>query len=526
MGFAAGFSAGSQAVERALQRKKEEELQQGLSKAYSAPESYVDYTPAQTKEIQGLQTSGGYDVQAIPSANGAAPTLRYATKEGLDLQGDSPVSFDISPQQVQRYAGQTVAGEFDPMKLRALQSREAARVTGLSGDARGAAQLFQQAEDADYSAQRRPLELQALRQQGELTSAQLNQANRTERTAKLEEDRQKENAAWWTSRTTNEDGTRRAPKPEDFLAASQRDASSYFQTGDYNKGGQAYDAFMARAEAQVTKEEKDRKRESELAFAAVQKGDLKAGMSFYNKFLPNGSIATDAVEGKNGVITVKHTDLSGNKLPDTQISKEQLLQGIASFGDSKQALAYIQQSFMNNIQTEQLGLQRRNTATSEGQLKVSQLNQETNADTAQSNKILALQNLQLNKDRLNKPTPQTVKQFKDAKTGESVLVDVSRLEVGKDGVLKTPKGLIAVNAKTEPTDAAVVRQATEIMNDRRNFKMVNGKPVPPTMAEATAMAKANLRKQNATDGSGDDTDRIIRLMEAARAGTAVDSGLD
>jgi hypothetical protein len=35
---------------------------------------------------------------------------------------------------------------------------------------------------------------------------------------------------------------------------------------------------MARAEAQVTKEEKDRKRESEIAFAAVQKGDLKAGM--------------------------------------------------------------------------------------------------------------------------------------------------------------------------------------------------------------------------------------------------------
>jgi hypothetical protein len=519
MGFAAGFSAGSQAVERALQRKKEEELQQGLSKAYSAPESYVDYTPAQTKEIQGLQTSGGYDVQAIPSANGAAPTLRYATKEGLDLQGDSPVSFDISPQQVQRYAGQTVAGEFDPMRLRALQSREAARVTGLSGDARGAAQLFQQAEDADYNAQRRPLELQSLRQQGELSAAQLSQANRTERTAKLEEDRQKENAEWWTSRTTNEDGSRRAPKPEDFLAASQRDASSYFQTGDYNKGGQAYDAFMNRAEAQINKDEKERKRESELAFAAVQKGDFKAGMAFYNKFLPNGSIATEAVEGKDGKITVKHTDLSGNKLPDTKITRQELLQGIASFGDSKQALAYIQQSFMNNIQTQELGLKGQSVALQKRSVE----NQE---DATQASKILGLQNLQLNKDRLNKPSPQTVKQFKDAKTGESVLVDVSRLEVGKDGVLKTPKGLIAVNAKTEPTDASVVRQATEIMADRRNYKMVGGKLVPPTMAEATAMAKANLRKQSAADGSEDDSDRIIRLMEAARAANAVDSGLD
>ena len=135
-----------------------------------------------------------------------------------------------------------------------------------------------------------------------------------------------------------------------------------------------------------------------------------------------------------------------------------------------------------------------------------------NEDTAQSNKISNMQRDAREAKKATQPTPQTVKQYKDAKTGESVLVDVSRLEVGKDGVLKTPKGLVPVNARTEPTDAAVVRQATEIMNDRRNYKMVDGKSVPPTMAEATAMAKANLRKQSA-DGSGDDTDRIIRLMK-------------
>jgi len=514
MGFAAGFSAGSQAVERALQRKKEEELQQGLAKAYGAPESYVDYTPAQTKEIQGLQTSGGYDVQAIPSANGAAPTLRYATKEGLDLQGDSPVSFDISPQQVQRYGNQTVAGEFDPMQLRALQSREAARVTGLSGDARGAAQLFQQAEDADYNAQRRPLELQSLRQQGELTAAQLNQAKRTERTATLEEDRQKENAAWWTNRTTNEDGTRRAPKPEDFLAASQRDASSYFQTGDYNKGGQAYDAFMARAEAQVTKEEKDRKRESEIAFAAVQKGDLKAGMSFYNKFLPNGSIATDAVAGKDGMITVKHTDLSGNKLPDTKISKEQLLQGISSFGDSKQALAYIQQSFMNNIQTQELGLKGQSVALQKRSVE----NQE---DSTQASKILGLQNLQLNKDRLAQTAAAGLKAAKD-KDGNLVYIDTSKLKADADGVVKLPQGLTPVNTKTEPSDAAVARLTSEIMKDPKQKKMVDGKKVPLTPEEAGSKARAILRKQGG-DSNEDPTDRLIRLMREAQAGNAVDS---
>jgi hypothetical protein len=114
---------------------------------------------------------------------------------------------------------------------------------------------------------------------------------------------------------------------------------------------------MLRAEAQVVSQERDRKRDGEKAFAAVQAGDVKAGIDYYNKYLPNGSIATEAtLDPKTGVISVKHTDMNGKKLPDTKINQQQLLQGISSFGDSKQALAYIQQSFMNNIQTKELDL--------------------------------------------------------------------------------------------------------------------------------------------------------------------------
>jgi hypothetical protein len=523
MGFASGFQAGSNAVERGLKMREEEKLKEELAKIYADPESFNDYTPEQTQQIQGLQASGAYDVSAIPAnVQGQPPTLNYTPRQGLDLQGDmSGGSIQISPQPVQRYGGKTVAGQFSPEQTQGLRARAAARAVMASGDYRGAAQMFQQADDADYNAQRRPLELQGLRQNAKLTDSQINRNNRQEEADVLEEKRKKENAEWWVSQTTDADGKRRAPKPEDYLAAAQRDASSYFQTGDYTKGGQAYDTFMQRAETQILREEKERTRASQAAFDAVLKGDYKAGITFYNKFLPNGSVATDVKPGKEaGTLVVSHKDLSGNKLPDATITRQELLQNIASFGDSDKAMKYIQQSFSNNIQTQQLEISKKQLGVSQGQLAVSQANQVTNADSAASAKINQIEQLQQSKRRNEIAEAGLFKPAKDA-NDNLVFVNPSKLKTDKDGVVRLPKGLTPVNTRTEPTDAAVVKQATEIMNDRRNYKMVNGKSVPPTMAEATAMARANLRKQGGGDQE-DPTERLIRLMNAARNGTAVD----
>lgn len=177
---------------------------------------------------------------------------------------------------------------------------------------------------------------------------------RADEAAQDEVTRQKENAAWWIKQTTDpETGLRRAPRQEDWLAAAQRDAASYYEKGDYTKGGQAFDAFMTRAEAMILKDEKDRKRAAETAFSAfnTNKSDesLKLGLELYNKYLPNGSIATSAKLDKDGMIVMTHTDLSGNKLPDSRITQKQYLEGLASFGDSKEALKFVQQSFNNNL---------------------------------------------------------------------------------------------------------------------------------------------------------------------------------
>lgn len=185
MGFAAGFQTGAQAVERGIQMREQDQLKQQLADVYKAPTSYTDYTPEQLRQIQGLQATGAYDVQAVPGAEGVAPTLRYMPRQGLDLQGDMPAGapIEIAPQQVQRYGGQTVAGQFDPNQLRGLQMREAARVIGASGDPVRAAQLLQQAEDIDYNAKMRPLQEQATRLQIENAQVGLGKVKREEATA-------------------------------------------------------------------------------------------------------------------------------------------------------------------------------------------------------------------------------------------------------------------------------------------------------------------------------------------------------
>ena len=180
MGFAAGFQVGAKAVERGLQMRDENELKAQLAKAYAQPESFTDYTPEQQRQIQGLQASGGYDVEAIPGAEGQAPTLRYMPKQGLmsyDASGNGVVEapIEIAPQQVQRYGSQTVAGQFSPEQLQGLQMREAARVIGASGDPVRAAQLLAEANRLDREAVEAPLRLKGLQQQietGDLTLAE------------------------------------------------------------------------------------------------------------------------------------------------------------------------------------------------------------------------------------------------------------------------------------------------------------------------------------------------------------------
>lgn len=188
--FFKGLSGGLQTGLQLGQALREREMRDELAQAYAKPEEFVDYTPEQLKQIQGLQAAGGYDVQAVPGAAGQAPTLRYTAQPNsryYDETGQPEAPIEIAPQRVQRYGGQTTAGQFDPTQLRGLQMQEAARVLGSYGDARGAAALQAQAEEQAFQAKYRPLQLQQAEgqiagqaQQRDVTAAQLRGLGRAE----------------------------------------------------------------------------------------------------------------------------------------------------------------------------------------------------------------------------------------------------------------------------------------------------------------------------------------------------------
>lgn len=179
-GLTGGFQSGLQLGQAMRDKRQREELAQVFAK----PESYQDYTPEQQRQIQGLQASGAYDVEAVPGAEGQAPTLRYVPKQGLDLQGDMPGGpIEVAPQQVQRYGGQTVAGQFDPMVLQGLRAREAARVVGAYGDPVRAAQLEADALRMEREAKEAPLRQKVLEQNVALGGEQLTAAQRTNQMA-------------------------------------------------------------------------------------------------------------------------------------------------------------------------------------------------------------------------------------------------------------------------------------------------------------------------------------------------------
>lgn len=175
-GLSGGFQSGLQLGQAMRDKRQREELAQVFAK----PESYQDYTPEQQRQIQGLQASGAYDVEAVPGAEGQAPTLRYVPKQGLDLQGDMPGGpIEVAPQQVQRYGGQTVAGQFDPMVLQGLRAREAARVVGAYGDPVRAAQLEADAIRMEREAKEAPLRQKKLEQEVKAGGLTLAAAERT-----------------------------------------------------------------------------------------------------------------------------------------------------------------------------------------------------------------------------------------------------------------------------------------------------------------------------------------------------------
>jgi len=371
-GLAGGFGTGLQFGQAMRQRRMEDDLAQ----AYAKPEEFTDYTPEQQRQIRELQASGAYDVSAIPGAEGAAPTLRYAPRQGLDLQGDMPAVegayIDVAPQQVQRYGGQTTAGRFDPTQLRGLQMQEASRVLGSYGDVRGAAALQAQAaeqeyraEDRAYQARIRPEQEKQLLQQGILTQGQIDDRQKLRDREVKVETVDTDVAGFMSKRLTGPDGEMRQPSMDDNIAALQYRATALQKAGLNKEATDSLKDYQGFAVNQIRLDEAQRNSQLGAVAAAIAQGDLGPAKAFYDRFVVDGAKVIDMkTDPKTGAITVSRVRDDGTKLPDKVIKggANELLAALNSFKDPMSLYNFSQNEFTNNLKTEELGLRKKTEA--------------------------------------------------------------------------------------------------------------------------------------------------------------------
>ena len=467
MGFAAGFQVGAQAVERGIKMREEDELKRKLAEVYAKPQEYSDYTPAGVQQIQGLKPYvDNYDVQAIPGAEGQPPTIRYTAKPnamyyGPDGEPEAPI--EVAPQRVQRYGGQTVAGQFDPAQLRGLQAREAARVVGASGDYRGAAALEAQAaalerdaEDRAYQARIRPEQEKQLRLQGILTQGQIDDRQKVrDREAKVETvDTDVSNFV--TKRLTGPDGEMRPPSTDDNIAALQYRATALQKAGLNKEATDSLRDYQGFAVNQITLDTKQRDAQIGPAIAALADGNFGPVVAFYDRYVLDGAKVTGMTQDpKTGAITVSRTRDDGEPMPDKVIKGgvNQLQAALRSFSDPSALYTFSQNEFKNNLDLKKFNLQVQTENRQAAEAKITPLEK-----TVQGLKNLGI-----------KVTSSMVESMANLDKADSprlkAQLDVITSAV-KEGTLKPEEGLKRVDAVFTDFQKGkqAVRDQTEIVD--------------------------------------------------------------
>jgi hypothetical protein len=506
MGWASGLQAGLQ-LGKAF---KEGQERRAMEKIQGATANEIqDYSTAGTQQIQGLQASGAYDVEAIPAAPGQAPTLRYTPKQGLDLQGDMPApagaSIDVAPQRLTEFLGQRYEGGLTPERMETIRTRAMANAMTDPMRRQQALQNVTAEERAQAAEKRSQLGFETQQEAALLTIAEQRRLKKERDDA---EDRQKQMSKDWSDRLTIKDADgnvtgMRPPTDEDLMWAAQSNAKNLAAAGKTTEAMGAYKDFVATAEAQIKKQSAERTDAIRIAADRVNRGDLSGAKDFYDKFVPDGAKVKEFQENKDGTITVKRVDLNGNALPDTKTTRQELIEGLVAFNEPSKLIDYAQRSFMNNIQTEQLKLQKRQTAASEANVRISQ------------------ENLQLAKekeDRLAKPIQTMVDDLKAAG------LEVSQADVR------------ALAKLDKPESAAVKAQVDAIL---KSIDPLQPKSLETAQAKITDVYKGvALQERNKTivqglvrakkDGNEESALATLRdngIGEATIAGLAKEAGI-
>lgn len=179
-------------------------------------------------------------------------------------------------------------------------------------------------------------------------------------------DAEKQTADWWKSRLTSQDGSMREPQPQDYLEATQHRIGMLTKAGRFEDATKAFSEHSAQAMATIHMDQAKRDEGARIAVQQVAAGDAKGVVDWLNRFVPDGSKATEARMGKDGSITVDRVGVDGNKVEPLKFKdRNQLIAAINSVRDPNALWQQSQADFQNQLALRQdaragasLGLQQ------------------------------------------------------------------------------------------------------------------------------------------------------------------------
>lgn len=342
----------------------------------------------------------------------------------------------------------------DVERADALEARALEQQRGLSAEQRASAEEIRRQQQFITGQQESGLRINTL-------------AREAEQIKKLDEV-DKQAGEFLTKRLTDPEGNTRAATPDDMLAQLQHRTTLLQQSGLGKQATDALKDYQSIAVNAIQLQTAERGIELGRVAAAIGQGDLNPARAFYDKFVHDGAKTTSIKENKDGSITVSRVRDDGTPLPDTKVaSKDALLATLNSFKDPMSLYNYSKDQFERNLKTEQLGLQKRQTAATEGQLKLSQ-------DTFQLSKE--------KEDRLAKPIQTMVEDLRGAgiETTPADIRALAKLDKGESALVKAQveailKSIDPLQPKSlETAQAKIIDVYKGVALQDRNKQIVQG----------------------------------------------------
>jgi hypothetical protein len=336
-----GFNAGYDTVSRIARDRDLREV------ATAKPTTDTGFTQADGDQLRAAAESGQYDV-AWDAERGQ---YTVAPKAAPDMVGN------VTQKERTQFLGQTYDQPLDDAGVSRARSLAMAGVLEKHGDPTAGVRMRDTIRQGDIAEEGLKLQRKRAAREDEAAPLQLSALQRGERQAQQQEDDttlmrnlDTEVGDWFKGRLAGPDGTARAAKIEDHLAASQYRAAKLVEAGKVDAAGKVMADYNAQAFTKINLETAQRNDALVRTAAAFSAGDMGAVKDFYNTYVPDGAKVVDVKRGPKGEIVIARESDDGRPMaPVTMQDTGQMLAALNSFKDPMALYQWSQAEFKNNL---------------------------------------------------------------------------------------------------------------------------------------------------------------------------------